>query len=218
VVKKPRVSKRSVPVGPRAEPVVPGTDTYFSAGTLAISMRVRDWQDILDDVVESNAAAGQWRAVGGDRASGIGEDLYLGHPSAGVFQLKTYAKNPFEVQGVGSQVARKIDDELAPLFPERGAGGFGVQQPVEGKDEAEAVAGKLESVLGAHADAPTTPDALFEDVMDAMNSPAYGPMEFDQYDRPERMDDLADTFEEAEELLEAEFDDVVEEDVDRGFY
>ena len=181
-------------------------------------MRVRDWQDILEDVVESNADAGQWRAVGGDRASGIGEDLYLGHPGAGVFQLKTYAKNPFEVRGVGSRVARRIDDELDPLFPEEGTGAFGVQRPAEDEADAEEKAGKLESVLEAHADAPTTPDALFEDVMDAVDSPAYGPMEFDQYDRPEAMDDLADTFEEAEELLEAEFDDVVEDDVERGFY
>ena len=181
-------------------------------------MRVRDWEDILEDVVESKGDAGQWRAVGGDRARGIGEDLYLGHPSAGVFQLKTYAKNPFEVQGVGSRVARRIDDDLDPLFPERGTGGFGVQRPVEDEDQAEAVHRKLETVLETHADAPTTPDALFEDVMDAVESPAYGPMEFDQYDRPDAIDDLADTFEEAEELLEAEFDDVVSEDVERGFY
>jgi flagellar capping protein FliD len=30
----------------------------------------------------------------------------------GAFQLKTYAKNPFQVEGVGAQVARSIDDEL----------------------------------------------------------------------------------------------------------
>lgn len=44
-------------------------------------MRVRDWQDILKDVVESDADAGGWRAVAGDRNG-----------------------------GVGSRVARKIDD------------------------------------------------------------------------------------------------------------
>lgn len=106
-------------------------------------MRVREWEDILEDVVESNADPGGWRAVGGDRSTGIGEDLYVGHPAVGVFQLKTYARNPYDVQGIGSRVARRIDDEL---------------------------------------------------------------------------DELSDTFEEAEELLEAEFDDVVDEDVGRGFH
>jgi hypothetical protein len=182
-------------------------------------MRVRDWEDILTDVVESDADPDGWRAVGGDRANGIGEDLYFGHPSEGVFQLKTYARNPYEVQGVGTEVARKIDDELDPLFPsEPETGMFGVQQGVEDEGEAEDKASRLEEVVRTHADAPTTPDALFEDVMDVLDSPAYGPMEFDQHDRPDALDDLTDTFEEAEELLDAELDDVIDDEVERGFY
>ena len=181
-------------------------------------MRVRVWQDSIEDVMDSGADPAGWRAVGGDRASGIGEDMYLGHPSAGVYQLKTYAKNPMSVQGVGSKVARKIDDDIDPLFPTQGTGVFGVQQGPEDEDDAEEKAKNLETVVEAHADAPTTPRALIEDVLDAMDSPAYGPMEYDQYDRPDRMDDLTDTFEEAEELLEAEFEDVIDEDVERGFY
>lgn len=182
-------------------------------------MRVRDWQDILEDVVESSAGPGDWRAVAGDRRGGVGEDLFIGHPSVGVYQLKTYAKNPFDVQGVGAQVARKVDDELEPLFPNRDADGrFGVNQGVEDEAEAKARAKQLETVLETHADAPTTGDALFEDVMDALDSPAFGPMEYDMYDRPEELEDLSDTFDEAEELLSKELDDLISEDaVDRGF-
>ena len=183
-------------------------------------MRVRDWQDILTDVVESDADPSGWRAVGGDRSGGLGEDLFVGHPDAGVFQLKTYAKNPFQVEGVGAQVARRIDDDIDPLFPgtEGTPGLFGVQEPVADEDEAESVAKDVGSVVEAHADAPTTPQDLFDDVMDAMDSPAYGPMDFDQYDRPDTLDDLTETFEEAEDLLDAEFEDVVGEDVERGFH
>lgn len=181
-------------------------------------MNVRNWQDILSDVVESGADAGDWRAVAGNRSSGIGEDMYLGHPSAGVFQLKTYAKNPFEVRGVGTRVARRIDDDLDPLFPDEGAGRFGVQSPVENEDEAKEAAQDLESVLEAHADAPTTPDDLFEDVMGALDSPAYGPMDHDNYGRPDGLDDLSGEFEEAERLLNAELDDLVDADeTNRGF-
>jgi len=183
-------------------------------------MRVRDWQDIMEDVVESGVDPDGWRAVGGDRANGIGEDLYIGHPGVGVFQLKTYAKNPFEVQGVGTQVARSIDDELDPFFPGDGdaSGHFGVQQPPASEDEAERKVKDLQTVVETHAEAPTSPDALFEDIMDAVDSPAYGPMEFEGRDRPEAMAELTDTFEEAEELLDAEFEDVVDEDVRRGFH
>lgn len=181
-------------------------------------MKVRDWEDILNDVVESGAEPSGWRAVGGDRRNGIGEDLYIGHPAVGAFQLKTYAKNPFQVDGVGTQVARSIDDELEPLFPDEGSGLFGVQQPIEDEDTAKERAKELETVVETHADAPTSPQALFEDLMGALDSPAYGPMEFDMTDRPEQMDDLTETFEEAEALLDKEFEDVIEEDVERGFY
>ncbi len=182
-------------------------------------MRVRDWQDIMAEVVESDADPEGWRAVGGDRANGIGEDLYVGHPSVGVFQLKTYAKNPYDVDGVGTQVARRIDDELDPLFPAEDAPGlFGVQQPPEDENEAKEHAKDLQTVVETHAEAPTTPDALFADIMDALDSPAYGPMDFENTDRPDRLDELTDTFEEAEELLDAEFEDVISEDVERGFY
>jgi hypothetical protein len=182
------------------------------------AMRVRNWQDILNDVVDSGADAGDWRAVAGNRSSGIGEDMYLGHPAAGVFQLKTYAKNPFEVRGVGTQVARRIDDDLDPLFPDNEAGRFGVQSPVEDEDEAKQTATELEGVLEAHADAPTNPDDLFEDVMGALDSPAYGPIEHDNYGRPDGLDDLSDEFEEAERLLNTELDDLVDDaGTNRGF-
>jgi len=181
-------------------------------------MRVRDWQDILGDVVESDADPGGWRAVAGDRRGGPGEDMFVGHPSVGVFQLKTFAKSPYEVRGVGSRVARRIDDELEPLFPGDSAGRFGVNDGFEDADEAEERAKQLEAVLETHADAPTTGDALFEDVMDALDSPAFGPMEYDMYDRPDELGELSDTFEEAEDLLSAELDDLIEaDDVGRGF-
>lgn len=183
-------------------------------------MRVRDWQDILTDVVESSGDAADWQAVAGDRATGLGEDMFIGHPSVGVYHLKTYAKNPFDVEGVGARVARRIDDDLAPLFPDRNSGGrFGVRSPTEDETEAERRAKRLETVLETHSDAPTTPDALFEDVMDAVESPAFGPIEYDMYDRPDELDELASTFDEADDLLTKELDDLIETDeVDRGFY
>ena len=181
-------------------------------------MRIRDWQDILEDVVTSGGDPDGWRAIAGTRSRGIGEDMYLGHPREGLFQLKTYAKNPFEVKGVGSRVARKLDDEIGSFLPEEHDQRFAVQSPPEDEDDAEQKARHLTETIKAHADAPTTPDALFDDVMEAIDSPAFGPLEYDLSDRSESLDELADTFEEAESLLEAEFDDIVRDDeVDRGF-
>jgi hypothetical protein len=181
-------------------------------------MKVRDWDDILEDVAESDAEPDDWRAVGGTRAGGIGEDLYVGHPDAGVFQVKTYAKNPYQIDGVGTQVARRIDDDLHALFPAGDDGGFGVQPMPDDEEEAASLARRIGTVLETHAEAPTTPAALFEDVMEAVDSPAYGPMTYDMRGRPEPLSALANTFKEAESVLEAEFEDVIDEDVGRGFY
>jgi hypothetical protein len=181
-------------------------------------MRVRDWTDIVEDVVESEADPGAWRAVGGDRHGGVGEDLYLGHPAVGLFQLKTYAKNPYEVKGVGTRVARKVDEDIDTILPTETDGRFAVQRPPSDEDEAEAVANRLQAVVQAHAEAPTTPEDFVDDALEAMESPAFGPMEFDRYGRPEPLEDLAGTFEEPEDVLEAELEDLLEgDDVGRAF-
>jgi hypothetical protein len=183
-------------------------------------MRVRDWTDILRDVTESGDDPDEWRAVAGQRRTGIGEDLYLGHPTVGVYHLKTYAKNPYEVKGVGTQVARKVDGDIDSLLPRRddSTGRFAVRGTPEDEDHAKSMAKRLEETLKVHADAPTTGDDLFTDVMDAIDSPAFGPMEFELSERPERLKELSTTFEDAEDVLEAELDDLVDRDeIGRGF-
>ncbi|MFB6126050.1 MAG: hypothetical protein ABEJ79_01945 [Halolamina sp.] len=182
-------------------------------------MRVRDWDDIVEDVTESSADAGEWRAAAGDRRGGLGEDLYLGHPSQGVYLLKTYAKNPRDLRGVGTQVARKVDDGLEPMLPTGDdPRRFAVQSPPEDEEEAKTMAERLKTTVESHADAPEGPDAFFEDMMDALDSPAFGPLAYDFDDRPDELDELSEEFADAEALLNEELDDLIDDDdVGRGF-
>lgn len=181
-------------------------------------MHVRDWQDIVSEVIDRDVDPDEWRAVAGTRPRGIGEDLYLGHPHAGLYQVKTYAKNPFRVKGVGTRVARKLDDDIGSFLPDETASRFAVQQAPTDESDAKSKARKLEETVKAHAEAPTTPDDLFADMMEAIESPAYGPMEYEFSGRPDGMERLASTFTDAEELLEAEFEDLIHDDgIDRGF-
>jgi hypothetical protein len=105
------------------------------------------------------------------------------------------------------------------MFPDRSTEGrFAVRSPPADEDDAESMARNVRETLKAHADAPTEPDHLFEDLMEAVESPAFGPMDYELADRPEPLSDLADEFADAENLLSAELDDLVERDgVDRGF-
>jgi hypothetical protein len=184
-------------------------------------MRVRDWQDILEDVAESSVDPDGWRAVAGKRRRGLGEDLFLAHSDVGVYELKTYAKNPYDLRGVGGRVARRIDEEIDPLLPRRTpdrGGRFAVRNAPEDEDHATEMAKRLEETVKVHADAPTTPDDFFTDVMDALDSPAFGPVEYEFDGRPGVLDDLADEFADADELLTKDVEELVEADgVERGF-
>ncbi len=184
-------------------------------------MQISNWQDILSEVTDSNRDPEGWRAVAGQRKRGVGEDLYLGHPSAGVFQLKTYAKNPYDLQGVGTQVARKVDAGLDDLLPRRdsdNAGRFAVQRPPKNEAEAKSMATRVEETLNVHAEAPTNADDFFTDMMEAVDSPAFGPMAYEMSDRPDQLDELSETFEEADKLLSKELDELIDRDgVSRGF-
>ncbi|WP_254863297.1 hypothetical protein [Halovivax gelatinilyticus] len=182
-------------------------------------MRIREWKDLLADVSEQSVDPSSWRAVAGDRSGGIGEDLYLAHPRAGVYLLKTYAKNPYRVEGCGTKVARRVDEEIDAYLPTDEPGSrFAVRTPPTDESHAETVSNRLQTVVETHADAPTTPQDFFDDVMEALESPAFGPMAYDQFDRPDALDGLSEQFEEAESVLNAELDELVEADeVDRGF-
>ena len=182
-------------------------------------MRVRDWKDILAEVSDESTEPAGWRAVAGQRRTGVGEDLYVGHPSQGVYHLKTYAKNPFEVKGVGTRIARKVDGDIDSLLPTSEEGGrFAVQSPPEDEDHAKTMATRLEETVRVHREAPTSPEHFFEDLMEAIESPAFGPMEYELADRPDRLDSLSSTFEEAEEVLDAELEDLIDDDeIGRGF-
>lgn len=193
-------------------------DTFFRVPHEIITMQVRDWREIVRDVVETDADPNDWRAIAGPREGGLGEDLYLSHPRSGVFLLKTYTKNPFERKGVGSRVARSIDDEIGAYMPERGGDRFAVHSQPATRCEAEARAERVQEALQKYAARPAGSDELFEDFMRAIESPAFGPLTFDPRNRPGSLDGLAGTFDEAEDVLDAEVDALIDEDeLDRGF-
>lgn len=181
-------------------------------------MQVRDWQEIVRDVVESEEDAAGWEAIAGPRARGVGEDLYLAHPRSGVYQLKTYTKNPFERKGVGSKVARSLDDEIGSYLPNEGTDRFAVHSRPASKRQAESRAQRVQDTFDPRHEVPGSPDELFNELMHAIESPAFGPLTFDADTRPEPLDGLAGTFDEAESVLNAEMEDLIDEDgIGRGF-
>lgn len=186
-------------------------------------MRVRRWDEILAEIADERVEPDRWRAAAGPRAGGLGEDLFIGHPRVGVYQLKTYAKSPVELRGVGQQVARRIDDGIDPLLPHRERadheGHFGVRTPPTDAAQASSMAKQVEETLRTHSIAPTEPADLFEDMMAALESPAYGPMRYRPSDRSPGLDALSGEFPDADSLLNSELDELIDADgVNHGVY
>ena len=182
-------------------------------------MQVRDWQDILQELIAQESDPQNWRAISGVRSEGIGEDLYLCHPRGGLYHLKTYAKNPFKIQGFGAKLARKIDDEIESHFPVDVGGRFAIQKPFTEEVEIKRATKKIEETIRVHSEAPTNPLDLFEDVMVAMKSPAYGPLDYRGIgNRPESLDILAMEFHDLNKKLERKLEGTIRDDeIGRGF-
>lgn len=55
----------------------------------------------------------------------FGEEYYIFHPKAGVYEVKEYQVNPFHISGVGAQLASSVPSGLSRLLEEQ-RGIFGI--------------------------------------------------------------------------------------------
>ncbi len=175
-------------------------------------MQPRSFEDMMADVADEPGDPADWRAAMRDR-EGVGTDLYLAHPSAGVYAASLYMKDPFTVRGVGAKVADRPDgtDYLPGAEADRR---FAIRRGPRDRDEAERMGRAVAATLEAHATAPTSPDDLFDDIMDSTGGIAYGAM-----GGADSADGFDATYADAREMLDAELDDLIATDgIDRGVH
>lgn len=78
-----------------------------------MSYSIKTRREILSDVIhEANEFPTDWKAVFGRDIKRLSTDYYLFHPDVGLYLLKEYEKNPLERLGVGSKIARYVDDDI----------------------------------------------------------------------------------------------------------
>lgn len=134
------------------------------------------------------------------------------------FRLKIHLKDLRELRGVGTRVARQIDDDLAQLFQKSHDGRFAIQQPSEDDDHAVSITKRLEETVRVHAETPTEPEHIFKDGTEVVETPAHGPIADEFADRPDELNELTGTFGDTQSILNAELDELTERnDTDRGF-
>ncbi len=76
-------------------------------------MKIKTRNEILTDIIrEGKKHPKGWNAAIGHDTKSFSHDYYIFHPNIGIYLLKEYSKNPFEVRGIGSKLARHIDDDI----------------------------------------------------------------------------------------------------------
>ena len=91
-------------------------------------MKIKTRSDILHDVInEGKKHPKGWKAVFGRDNKLLSNDYYIYHPKTGIYLLKEYEKNPYEIKGIGSQITRYVDEDIDAEISKY-AGDFGIIQ------------------------------------------------------------------------------------------
>lgn len=89
---------------------------------------IKSRNDILTEIIRDGKRHPKgWSAAFGNDPALLSHDCYIFHPNVGVYLLKEYNKNPYEVKGVGSKIARHIDDDIENRIAKQ-SGDFGILQ------------------------------------------------------------------------------------------
>jgi hypothetical protein len=76
-------------------------------------LKIKPRNEILNDVIkDAEKHSNNWKAVFGKDDLRASNDYYLYHPNVGLYLLKEYFKNPYEIKGIGSKIARHIDEDI----------------------------------------------------------------------------------------------------------
>ena len=91
-------------------------------------MKIKNRNEILKDVIgEGEKNPDNWQAVFGRDEKRFSRDFYIFNPNSGVYLLKEYEKNPYEIKGVGGKIARYIDEDIESKITKY-SGDFGILQ------------------------------------------------------------------------------------------
>jgi len=95
---------------------------------ILIILKIKSRTEILNDVIKDGKKYPKnWQAVFGKDNKRLSRDYYIINPNIGIYLLKEYEKNPFEIKGLGGKIARNIDEEIEAEIS-KNAGDFGIIQ------------------------------------------------------------------------------------------
>ena len=93
-----------------------------------IIVKIKTRNEVLNDVIrDGKKHPKDWKAVFGKDNKSLSKDYYIFNPNIGIYLLKEYEKNPFEIKGLGGKIARRVDEDIEAEVSKY-AGDFGIIQ------------------------------------------------------------------------------------------
>jgi len=93
-----------------------------------IVLKLKKRNEILNDVIKDGKKHPKdWKAVFGKDKKNMSRDYYIFNPEIGIYLLKEYEKNPYEIKGLGSKITRHVDEHIEAEISKY-SGDFGIIQ------------------------------------------------------------------------------------------
>jgi hypothetical protein len=91
-------------------------------------VKIKPRTEILREIIRDGKKHPKgWRAAYGGDSSSLSHEYYIFHPNIGVYLVKEYNKNPYEIKGLGSKLARHLDEDIQEQIIKT-SGNFGILQ------------------------------------------------------------------------------------------
>ena len=91
-------------------------------------MKIKSRNEILKDVIkEGKKHPKDWKAIFGKDRKRFSRDYYIFNQETGIYLLKEYEKNPYEIKGIGQKIARHVDEDIETKMSKY-SGDFGIIQ------------------------------------------------------------------------------------------
>jgi hypothetical protein len=93
-----------------------------------IKLKIKTRHEVLNDIIlEAKKHPSDWMAVFGKDKRLLSDDYYILNPSTGIYIIKEYQRNPFDIKGLGGKITTNINDEIEGILHKK-SGEFGIMQ------------------------------------------------------------------------------------------
>ena len=162
-------------------------------------MKIKSRNEILNDIIkDSKKYPKGWEAAFGKNQNLFSHDCYIFNPNTGIYLLKEYQKNPFQIKGLGGKIARNIDEDIENKIGEK-SGDFGVIQ------------GNIQKIIKS-IDKGLHPQTIFEEGLKGKDFGITVPLTGKASTSKDAFNYLQETFSSKQKRLDAKFEKIVSDD------